>query len=109
MSLAGGMTRTNQQNRALHLWLTMLAEQLNDAGFSVNDKVVFQAEISFTKENIKESAVHPVMMALFPEVDSTAKLTSTQLQDVYSHVDRAISERTGVHVPWPTQEQLDGR
>jgi len=99
--------RTNQQNKALHLWLEMLADALNDAGYSVNDKIVFKAEISFTKENLKESAVRPVMTALFPEIESTAKLSKTQIQDVYMHVDRAISERTGISIPWPTQEQLD--
>ena len=100
--------RTNQQNRALHLWLTRLAEELNGAGFSINDKLVIKTDISFTKENLKESTVHPVMMALFPDIDSTAKLSKTQIQDVYLHVDRAIGERTGVSVAWPTQEKLDG-
>ena len=103
------MTRSNQQNRALHLWLTMLADELNAAGYHANDKIVFEADISFTKENLKANAVHPAMYALFPEIDSTAKLDKLQIQDVYMHVDRAISERTGVTVPWPTQEQLDGR
>ena len=98
--------RTNQQNRALHLWLQMLADALNDAGYHANDKIVFHADISFTKENLKENAVHPVMYALFPEIESTAKLSKTQIQDVYLHVDRAISERTGVSVAWPTEEQL---
>jgi hypothetical protein len=101
------MSRTTQQNRALHLWLARLAEALNDAGFSLNDEIVFQTDISFTKENLKENAVHPVMRALFPEVDSTAKLSKTQIQDVYLHVDRAISLRTGgVTVAWPTEEDV---
>lgn len=101
------MTRSLAQNRSLHLWLERLAESLNDAGFSVNDKVVIHADISFTKENLKAIAVHPVMTALFPEIDSTAKLSKTQINDVYLHVDRAISERTGISVAWPTQEQID--
>ena len=73
----------------------------------MNDKIVFKAEISFTKENLKESAVRPVMMALFPDISSTTKLSKSQISDVYMHVDRAISERTGISIPWPTQDQLD--
>ena len=100
--------RTNQQNRALHLWLSRLADELNGAGFSVNDKVVIHAEISFTKENLKESVFRPVMGALYPEVKSSAELSTTEIQNVYLHADKALSERTGISVPWPTQEQLDG-
>ena len=97
--------RTNPQNRAFHLWLTRLAEALNDAGFSVNDHLVIQCDIGFTKENLKETVVRPVMTALYPEITSTTKLSTTQIQDVYLYVDRAISERTGVTVAWPAMEE----
>ena len=100
-------TRTLKQNAALHLWLEMLAEALNDSGRSLNDNVVIQCEIGFTKENLKSAAVHPVMTALYPDIDSTAKLSTKQIQEVYLYVDRAISERTGVTVPWPTVADME--
>ena len=101
-------SRTLRQNSAMHLWLTRLAESLNDAGFSVNDNLVIKCDIGFTKENLKESVLKPVMTALYPEITSTTKLDTIQIQDVYLYVDRAISERTGVTVAWPTEEELDG-
>ena len=95
--------RTIQQNSALHLWLDRLAESLNEAGFSVNDGLVIQCEIGFTKENLKEDVLKPVMRALYPEITSTTKLSTTRIQDVYLYVDRAISERTGITVAWPSE------
>ena len=53
--------RTIQQNSSLHLWLTMLAEALNDAGFSVNDNLVIKCDIGFTKENLKENVLDPFL------------------------------------------------
>ena len=102
------MTRTSQQNRALHLWLERLAEALNDAGYSVNDRIVLKAEISFTKENLKENVFKPVMRALYPEKKSTAELGKIEITEVYDEVNRFLAQRVPVDVPpWPTEEQLN--
>ncbi len=98
--------RTLKQNAALHKWLEMLAEQLNDAGYSVNDKMVIHADIGFTKDNLKTSVVHPIMTALYPDITSTAKLDKQQIQEVYLYANRAISHRTNVSVAWPSEDQL---
>lgn len=100
------MTRTLPQNNSFHLWLDRLADALNEAGYSVNDKLVIKTDIPFTKENLKASIVHVVMKKMYPDIDSTAKLSTTQIQDVYEVVNEAIALRTAVHVPWPTEEQL---
>ena len=96
--------RTNKQNNALHKYCDMQAEKLNDAGFSVNDKVAVKLDIPWTKENYKTFVIHPVMKALYPEVNSTAKLSTRQMQHVYNVVDKAISERTGIRSEWPSDE-----
>lgn len=100
------MTRSLAQNRALHLYLERLAEALNDAGYSVNDQIVLQADISFTKENLKEVVFKRVMTAMYPDKKSTTELSKTEIADVYENVNRFMAERAGVSVPWPTEEQL---
>lgn len=93
--------RTLKQNASLHLWLDNLAHELNDAGYDFTDGKLIRLPVSYTKENLKESIIHPVMLALYPDIDSTADLSTTQMQEVYENVNRIIAERTGVHVPWP--------
>jgi len=100
------MNRTLQQNKSLHLWLEMLADELNGAGYEMGDGKLIRLPILYTKENLKAQIVKPMMNALYPEIDSTAQLETTQLQELYKHIDQVVSERTGVHVEFPSIESL---
>ena len=100
------MQRTNTQNRSYWLWLTQLAEGLNDAGFSVNDRVVIELDVPFTKDNLHELCAKPYLKALFGKT-STTELTTNEEQILYSYLDKAISERTGVHLEWPSIESME--
>lgn len=98
------MQRTPKQNNSLHEYCGNLAHELNMAGFDFNDGKVIRLPVSFTKVNVKEYIVHRVMRALYPDVDSTADLTTIQLQEVYENVNRITAEQWGISVPWPSSE-----
>ena len=97
-------TRTIKQNSAIHLYCDLLADALNDAGFSVNDQVVLSLPVSFTGDNVKENIWKPVMTALYPDKTSTTQLEKMEVSEVYDNVNRAIAERTGVSVLFPSAE-----
>jgi len=99
-------TRTPQQNKSYWKWLTLLAESLNDAGYSMNDKVVITCDVPFTKDNLHELAAKPYLNKLYPEKTSTTQLETVEEQDLYKFVDQAIASRTGCHVEWPSEESL---
>ncbi len=83
-----------------------MAESLSSAGI---DQVKFYQKIekgfavTWTPEAFKDF-FRAVAHDLFPEVESTADLTTKQLQDVYLIVDKGVAEKTGVSVPFPSYE-----
>ncbi len=101
------MRRTPKQNASLHVYAKLLAEQLADAGHDMRELI--KVEITPTAENVKQTMIKPVMRALFPEIKSTAQLTTTQIQQVYEVLNRATAERLGVSIEWPVREVQDGR
>ena len=93
--------RTLPQNSSLHLWLTNLAVELNDAGLSLGDGKLVKLPVLFTQNNLKENIVRPMMTALYPDKTSTTQLDTKEIQYLYQHLDHIIAERTGVHCEWP--------
>ena len=91
--------RTNKQNKALHVYIRHLAEKLDAAGYDM--KAIIRAPIHPTEENCKETMIHPVMRALYPDVESTADLTTEQMQVLYETMNRFTAERFGISVDWP--------
>jgi len=98
-------TRTNQQNASLYKWERMLAKTLNDGGIPFGE-VVVKLPREFTQENIHAMIIHPLLTALYPDKTSTAQLTTTEIQDIWIRADKVISERTGVTIPFPSEESL---
>jgi hypothetical protein len=94
--------RTIQQNKALHKYNTNLSEALNDAGLDMKKVLKPHVDIPWTPEAIKEHIVKPVTKAMFNK-DSTADLTTIEMQKVYEVVNRHISEKFGVSVDWPSR------
>ncbi len=97
--------RTNKQNKALHLYFTHLAEALNDAGYDMRKTIKDSIDIPWTPETIKENLWRPVQKA-YLQKDSTTKLDTIEIDKVYDVLNKAIGERTGVHVPFPSIETL---
>ena len=95
-------SRTLKQNRALHLYLTNLANALDDAGIDLRHAI--QVPIRPTMENIKENMWKAIQMALYPEIESSKELSTKQMTEVYENLNRAVATRYGVHVSWPERE-----
>ncbi len=97
--------RTPRQNSSGHLWFGMLADALNDSGYTVNSTEVLRLPVSWTGENIKEFLFRPIMKALYPDKKSTTELTKTEWSQVVEELNKALGERVGVHVPYPSEEK----
>jgi len=96
--------RTPNQNKSMHLYLTMLADELNAAGYDM--RKVITMPIRATGENLKETMLKPIMNSLFPDVESTTELTTIQMMDVYEVMNAATAERLKVSIEWPSKERL---
>jgi len=96
-----------KQSAALHVFLRLIAKELNQAGFSVHNFFKEGVEIPFSDELVKEHIWRPVQRAITGK-DSSQSLTTVETQKIAEYVNLALAER-GVHVPWPTSSgQKDG-
>lgn len=94
--------RTLTQNRCLHLYCELLADALNDAGYDMLKVLKPGAEIPWTKNSVKEHLWKPIQQAMTAKA-STTEPTTVEYQDVYRALDRHLSEKLGISVPWPTR------
>lgn len=98
------MNRTPRQNRSIHKYCELLADALNDAGYSFNDGRVIQLPVRFTKENVNGTMWRNVQLAMYPEKASTTELETPEVGDVYKNLDLYLAENFGVSVPFPSEE-----
>jgi hypothetical protein len=98
------MNRTNQQNRALHLWFDMVAEALNDAGYDMRKTLKPGVEIPWTKETIKDYLWRPVQMEYLRK-RSTTELSTKDIDKVYDILNRHLV-KFGIHTPFPSLDEL---
>jgi len=100
--------RTSQQNRSLHLYLTMMARGFNDAGIDilmVMKKFKEGFSIPVTQTFLK--AVFKKVMSGMYNKTSTTKLTTVEIQKVYDAFNRGLGEQHGISRPWPHIEKVD--
>ena len=97
--------RTTQQNRALYLYFTLLAEALNDSGYDMKAVIRKEVDIPWTSETVKSHLWKPIQKDFLKQY-STTELTTKQIDEVYDVVNRVVGERTGVHIPFPSIESL---
>ena len=97
--------RSLQQNRALHLYFTLLADELNLKG--IEFKKFIRVDIPWSGIMIKEILWKPLQKVYLKE-KSTTKLTTKSMNEIYDIMNRLISERTKgeVQVTFPSLEEL---
>jgi len=99
-------TRSNQQNRALHLYFTFISEQLVDMGAEFRYMGVKGVELSmpYTPDIVKNFFWRPIQKALFDH-ESTTELTSFEIDKIIDVVNKFFGEK-GVPIVWPSYESL---
>lgn len=96
--------RTIKQNKSLHKYLTMIAEQLADSGQDM--RKVVKLPIKPTMDNVKENMFKPVMTALYPDKESTTELTTKEMHECYQVFNEALAQRLGVSAEWPSHDSM---
>ncbi len=103
LTIKTGKQRSNLQNSSVHLYLSHLAEALNDAGYDMNRTLKVDVEIPWTESNAKEFLWRPIQKALTKK-DSTTKPTTKEYVYIYEVLSRHLVDKFGVNVPWPSKE-----
>lgn len=98
------MKRTDQQNRALHKYFTLLAESLNDAGYDMKRTLRHDIDIPWTPQTIKEWLWRPVQFEQLGK-KSTTKLDSKDIDKIYETLTRYLGDKLDQPVPFPSNEE----
>lgn len=97
-----GRQRTLTQNRALHKYCDMLADALNDAGYDMKKVIKQEVDIPWSQQSAKEFLWRPIQKAV-TGIGSTTKPETSQYSAIYEVLNRHMSQKFGVSVPWPTK------
>ena len=96
--------RSSKQNAALHLWFTQMADLLNNKGITFES--IAGLEAPFTAEYIKVNWFKPIAFAMF-EINTTTKLNSNQINQIFDVVSKHLSEMTGEFIEFPSIENYE--
>jgi len=96
-----GKARSNQQNRALHKYFSILADKLNEAGLDMRKTLREDIEIPWSADLVKDFMWRPLQKAMF-DVDSTAKMKRADYTKVYEVLNKHTASKLGVSVEWPS-------
>lgn len=97
--------RTNKQNAALHVYFTMLAQELNDGGYDL--RRFFQLrpklEIPWNCELVKENLWKPIQEVMINKT-STADANTSEYTQVYETLNRFTAQEFGISILWPNKD-----
>lgn len=97
--------RTIQQNKSIHKYCTMVAEELSNQGQTMQNviKHITRVEIHPTKENVKEIIWREIQKALFGK-QSTTELNTSQVDKVYQVMSQFLAREFEIDLPFPSKE-----
>lgn len=102
-------SRTPQQNNALHLFFSQLAQELNDKHFDMRTLIREEVELSWTPYNVKEFLWKPFQKLLTGKRTTTKLSKTKEINLIYDNLNRALIDRTKGQVqvpPFPSLETL---
>lgn len=98
--------RTSQQNKAIHVYCSMIASKCKSAGIDfIKMLEALEAEIPATGDKVKEDIWRPIQIAAIGK-KSTTKLKPKEVTDVYEIVNRFTCDKLGFGIRFPS---YDGR
>lgn len=97
--------RTKQQNKAIHVLFKLLANTLNENGLDMRKTLKPEIEIPWAPGGVKEYLWRPIQEAQLGK-KSTTELTTIEIDQVFDTINKHIGEKFGVHVPFPSVEEL---
>lgn len=104
LTVRTGKQRTLTQNRALHLWMGMLADLLNASGLDMRKVLKPSVDIPWSTVAVKEFIWRPVQEAAIHK-ESTTKADRIEYTTVYDILARHFAQKHGLSVPeWPKKK-----
>ncbi len=96
--------RTITQNKAMHKYFELLANELNSAGLSMQKTLKPEIDIDWTPEMIKKYLWKPVQNTMYSKL-STTKLNTKEVSQIYETLNRLTAQKFGISVAFPSNEE----
>ncbi len=99
-------TRTNLQNKSLHLFFTLIADELNNLGLEFMYTGIKGLEMSstYTSKIVKDFIWKPIQKTLF-DINSTTKLNTIQINEISDILIKFFGEK-GIYIVFPSTQGL---
>ena len=94
-----------QLRKALHLYCEQLAKAMTDEGMTIQEVLSKSVERQWTKDSVKELLIKDLLKRAYGK-DSTEKATANEITAVYDSINKHTSTHWGVHVPFPSEEEI---
>jgi len=100
--------RSSSQNNSLHLYCSMLADELNTAGLDMREVLKQSVDIEWTTESVKKYIWKPIMKTLLG-YDSTTQLKKLEgdINRIHDHINRLLTTKYPgfPYIPFPSKEE----
>jgi len=106
VTMKNGKQRSLTQNASMHLYCTHLADALNDGGFDFRTVIKDGIAVNWTPDLVKDYMWRPIQKAITGH-DSTTKPERHQYSKIYEELNRHVSSKLGIFVPWPCKDTLE--
>ena len=101
---------SSQQMKALHLYFTHLAQELNDKHFDMRAIIRQDVEIEWTPYTIKEYLFRPLMKVKYGKTSVKQLFKNKEIDSLVDIITKLIAERTKGqcdYVPFPNWEDTN--
>ena len=85
--------RSLEQNNALHLWFTQLADEFNEKGIDMRLVIKPDIKIPASPMFLKENIWRPVQIAMFNKKSTTQLFKSKEIDQIYDIINQEVIER----------------
>lgn len=100
--------RTIPQNNSLHLFCTLLADEMNLAGYTIADVLeYFNTDVSWSMTTVKEIIWRKMQIYLLGKTSTRDLNKQEDIDRVYDEVNRFTSEKLHIHVPFPNDPDTE--
>lgn len=95
--------RTTLQNKAIHLYCSLLSKAFNDAGLDMLTVLKVKSSTSWTMLSVKDVIWRSIQEAMFPEKTSTTQLETGEVSQVYQQIAKHLSENFNITQSFPNR------
>lgn len=101
-----GEVRTLNQNKALHVFFDLLANELNNAGLDQRKVLKPGVDIPWTSIAVKEQLWKPIQKALYKKTSTTQLNKMEEIDHTHEVLMRHLAEKFGLeHIEFPNDPE----